>query len=68
MGLVLTIGSSSAGNVLSDSEIQTSVRYIFISATKIERADPIWCSHTPPILLAVGGFISTGSIDHHPPA
>ena len=66
MGLVLKIASTSARNVRSDLSFRL-VPCIFSSATKIERADLIWRSHAPPILLAVGGFFSTGSIDHHAP-
>ena len=69
MGFVLTIASTLARNVQSDSsfrlvpcifssaiKIDRLVPCIFSSAIKIERADLIWCSHIP-ILLAVGGFL-----------
>ena len=69
MGFVLTIASTLARNVQSDSsfrlvpcifssaiKIGRLVPCIFSSAIKIEHADLIWCSHTP-ILLAVGGFL-----------
>ena len=56
MGLVLTIGSTSARNVWSDSSFRLAP-CIFSCATKIEHADLIWHSHTPSILLAVGGFL-----------
>ena len=56
MGLVLTITSTSARNMWSNSSFRL-VPCIFSSATKIERADLIWGSYTPPILLAVGGFL-----------
>ena len=55
MRLVLTIASTSARNVRSDSSFRL-VPCIFSSTTKIERADLIWRFHTPSILLAVGGF------------
>ena len=53
MGLVLTIASTSASNVCSDSSFRL-VPCILSSATKIEREDLIWSSQAPPILLAVG--------------
>ena len=56
IGLVLTIASTSARNVQSDSSFRP-VLCNFSSATKIELADLIWCSDTLPILLAVGGFL-----------
>ena len=56
MGLVLTIASTSARNVWGDSSFRLAP-CIFSSATKIEHADLIWCSHTPLILLAVEGFL-----------
>ena len=56
MGLVLTIASTSARNVWSDSSFRL-VQCIFSSATKIECAVLIWRSHTPPILLVVGGLL-----------
>ena len=55
MGFVLTIASTLARNVQSDSSFRL-VPCIFSSAIKIERADLIWRSHIP-ILLAVGGFL-----------
>ena len=56
MGLVLTIASTSARNVWSDSSFRL-VPCIFSSATKIECVGLIWHSHIPPIFLAVGGFL-----------
>ena len=56
MGLVLIIASTSGRNVWSNSSFRL-FPCSFSSATKIERANPIWCSHTHPILLAVGGFL-----------
>ena len=47
MGLVLTIAFTLARNVQSDSSFRL-VPCIFSSATKIECADLIWRSHTPP--------------------
>ena len=55
MGFVLTIASTLARNVQSDSSFRL-VACIFSSAIKTEHADLIWHSHTP-ILLAVGGFL-----------
>ena len=64
MSLALTIASASARNVWSDSSFRL-LSCVLSSGTKIERADLIWCSNTPPILLAVEDSFSTGSIDHH---
>ena len=56
MGLVLTVASTSAGNVRSDSSFR-HVPYILNNTTKIERKDLFWHSHTPPIMLAVEEFL-----------
>ena len=63
MGLVLA--STLASNVRSDSSFRL-VPCILSSANNIEWAHLIWRSQTPPLLLAVGGYLFRWI--HWPPA
>ena len=63
MGLVLA--STLASNVRSDSSFRL-VPCILSSANNIEWAHLIWRSQTPPLLLAVGGYLFHWI--HWPPA
>ena len=64
IGLELTISSTSTSSVLSDSSFPLSLCY-FSRAARMLLADLICRSHTPPILLVVGGLCL--QINHSPP-
>ena len=64
IGLKYTIPSTSTSTVWNDSSFPLSLCY-FSRAARMLLADLICCSHTPPILIAVGGLYL--QINHSPP-